>query len=83
MTSGSVGIGADEQVDGRVRQRQHRQAAEHVVEPRVGELCDEPLELVGRRVEHDDLVEGVELSDRPARRVDAEHECGRAHGCPK
>src|SRR5581483_263705 len=66
-------VDADDPVDGRVGQRQDRQLAEQVVEPRVGQVVQQPLELVHRRLEDDDLVEPVERPERGARRIGPEH----------
>src|SRR5438067_2331645 len=66
-------VRADDAVDGRVRQRQHRQLPEEVVEPRVGELLQQTLQLVDRRLEDDDFVVAVEGRERVARRLRSQH----------
>jgi hypothetical protein len=72
-------VGADDDVDGSVRERQHRQLAEQVVEARVGELCEQALELVNRGLEDDDLGEAVEAVQRAACGVRAEYRDDAVH----
>jgi hypothetical protein len=72
-------VGADDAVDGSVRERQHRQLAEQVVEARVGELREQALELVHGRLQDDDLVEAVEAVQRAAGGRGAEHAHDAAH----
>jgi len=74
---------ADDDVDGSVRERQHRQLAEQVVEARIGELCEQALQLVHGRLQDDDLVEAVEAVQRTARSRGAEHAHDAAHFCVK
>src|SRR5579864_7063779 len=72
-------VAAEDTVDGGVWQRKDRQLAEQVVEPRVGQLVQQPLELVHRGLEDDDLVEPVERPERGARRIGPEHGQHAAH----
>jgi hypothetical protein len=66
-------VAADDGVDGAIGERQHRQLAQQVVESRVGELDEQPLELVHGRLEDDDLREAVEALQRATRGLRPEH----------
>jgi hypothetical protein len=72
-------VGADDAVDRRIRERQHRQLAQEVVEARVGQLCEQALELVHRGLEDEDLVEAVEAGEGAPRGVRSEYGDDAAH----
>jgi hypothetical protein len=72
-------VAADHGVDGAIRERQHRQFAEQVVEARVCELGEQALELVHRWFEDEDLVEPVEARQRAPRGVGSEHRNDAGH----
>jgi hypothetical protein len=72
-------VGTDDAVDRAIRERQHRQLAQQVVEPRIGKLGEQALELVHRGLEDDDLVEAVERAEGSAGRLRAQHTDDAAH----
>jgi hypothetical protein len=72
-------VGADDTVDGPVRQRQYRQFAQQVVETWIGELREQALELVHRGLEDEDLVEAVEAVQRATGGIRAQHTDDAAH----